>query len=127
MHRTSTTHVDNVVEGLLLGARRGEPGEAYFVTDGEPVVFREFVTRLLATQGIAAPDRTLPRGVAAALVSAGEGAWRILPLPGRPPLTRFAFWLASQECTIDISRARRDLGYSPVMSVDRGMEELRCT
>jgi nucleoside-diphosphate-sugar epimerase len=126
-HRTSTTHVDNVVEGLLLGARKGEPGEAYFVTDGEPQVFREFVTRLLATQGIDAPARSLPRGLAAGLARMGEGAWRALPLPGQPPITRLAFWLASQECTIDISRARRDLGYSPVTSVERGMEELRST
>jgi nucleoside-diphosphate-sugar epimerase len=47
----------------------------------------------------------------------------ILPLPGRPPLTR----LASQERTIDISRARRDLGYSPVTSIDQGLEELQGT
>jgi nucleoside-diphosphate-sugar epimerase len=126
-HRTSTTHVDNVVEGLMLGASKGRPGEAYFVTDGEPVVFREFVTRLLATQGIDAPDRTLPRGLASAIAAGGEVAWRVLPLPGRPPLTRLAFWLASQECTIDITRARRDLGYAPVTSVDQGMEELRST
>jgi nucleoside-diphosphate-sugar epimerase len=126
-HRTSTTHVDNVVEGLMLGASKGRPGEAYFVTDGEPVVFREFVTRLLATQGIDAPDRTLPRGLASAIAAGGEAAWRVLPLPGRPPLTRLAFWLASQECTIDITRARRDLGYAPVTSVDQGMEELRST
>ena len=51
-HRTSTTHVDNTVEGLVLGASRGRPGEVYFVTDGEPVFFREFVTELLATQGV---------------------------------------------------------------------------
>jgi nucleoside-diphosphate-sugar epimerase len=37
-HRTSTTNVDNAVEGLVLGAARGRPGNAYFVTDGEPVV-----------------------------------------------------------------------------------------
>src|SRR5438067_6473674 len=28
-HRTSTTHVDNTVEGLMLGATRGRPGNAY--------------------------------------------------------------------------------------------------
>ena len=32
--RTSTTHVDNAVEGLMLAARRGAPGGVYFVTDG---------------------------------------------------------------------------------------------
>src|SRR3954452_2602354 len=44
-HRTSTTHVDNVAEGLWLGATRGVAGAVYFVTDGEPVVFRDFVTK----------------------------------------------------------------------------------
>src|SRR5271154_2295782 len=59
-HRTSTTHVDNTVEGLVLAARSGRPGNAYFVTDGEPVVFREFVSELLATQGVQAPSRSIP-------------------------------------------------------------------
>ncbi|HUH79975.1 MAG TPA: NAD-dependent epimerase/dehydratase family protein [Solirubrobacteraceae bacterium] len=124
-HLTSITHVDNTVEGLLLGARRGRPGEVYFVTDGEPVVFREFVTRLLETQGVTAPARTLPSGLAAALATAGEATWRHLPLPGRPPITRIAYWVSSQECTIRIDKAREELGYAPVKSVSDGLSELR--
>jgi nucleoside-diphosphate-sugar epimerase len=69
----------------------------------------------------------VPRPVAGALAAASETAWRVLPLPGRPPITRLAYWLASQECTIDIARARRELGYIPVISVDQGLEELRST
>lgn len=124
-HRTSTTHVDNTVEGLLLGAQRGRPGNAYFVTDGEPVVFREFVTELLRTQGVEPPNRTIPASVAGALASAGETAWGLVPLPGRPPLTRFAYWASSQECTIRIDKAREQLGYSPVRTREQGLAELR--
>ncbi|MBV9213674.1 MAG: NAD-dependent epimerase/dehydratase family protein, partial [Actinobacteria bacterium] len=124
-HRTSTTHVDNAVEGLILGAERGRSGDAYFVTDGDPVVFRDFVTRLLETQGVDAPDKTAPRAVVGALAATGETAWRVLPLPGAPPVTRFAYWVASQECTIDISKARSELGYEPVRSIDDGLAELR--
>jgi nucleoside-diphosphate-sugar epimerase len=123
-HRTSTTHVDNTVEGLLLGADRGRPGNAYFVTDGEPVVFREFVGRLLDTQGLAAPTRNIPAPVAAVLAASGERAWRLLPLPGRPPLTRFAYWVSAQECTIRIDKAREQLGYQPPRSVEDGLAEL---
>jgi nucleoside-diphosphate-sugar epimerase len=123
-HRTSTTHVDNTVEGLVLGANRGRPGNAYFVTDGEPVVFREFVGQLLATQGVDAPTRSIPAPVAAVLARAGETAWRLLPLPGRPPLTRFAYWVSAQECTIRIDKARRQLGYEPPKSIDDGLAEL---
>jgi nucleoside-diphosphate-sugar epimerase len=126
-HLTSTTHVDNVVHGLILGAERGAGGEAYFVTDGEPVVFREFVGALLDTQGIAAPDRTMPSPLAAALAATSETLWGALPLPGSPPLTRMAYWASAQECTIDISKARSELGYEPVKSLDEGLAELRAS
>jgi nucleoside-diphosphate-sugar epimerase len=123
--RTSTTHVDNTVEGLMLAAARGTPGEAYFVTDGEPVVFREFVDELISTQGLAAPTREVPTWLAHGLSSAGEAAWRHLPLPGRPPLTRFAYWVSSQECTIRIDKARAGLRYEPVKTIATGLAELR--
>lgn len=123
-HLTSTTHVENVVEGLVLAAQRGRPGSAYFVTDGEPIVFREFVTRLLATRGIEPPKRSIPAPVARAAAAISEAAWGTLRLPGRPPLTRLAYWLSALETTIDIGRAREELGYSPVIGRDEGLAEL---
>jgi nucleoside-diphosphate-sugar epimerase len=122
--RTAITHVDNTVHGLILGAERGAPGGVYFVTDGQSVVFREFVTRLLATQGVTPPERSLPTPVARAVAAAGETAWRLLPLPGRPPLTRFAVWISALETTIDITRARTELGYAPVKTIEDGLDEL---
>jgi nucleoside-diphosphate-sugar epimerase len=122
---TDVTHVDNVIEGLQLGAREGRGGEAYFVTDGEPVVFRDFVSALLDTQGVKAPGRSIPTWVAGPVAAACEGLWRTAPLPGAPPLTRFAYWISSQECTIDIAKARRELGYRPVKVRAEGLAELR--
>ncbi len=122
---TASTHVDNVVEGLLLGAERGSPGEAYFVTDGEPVVFRQFISQLLETRGVEPPTRSVPAGLAGAVAAAAETAWRLLPLGGEPPLTRFAVWLSSQECTIEITKARTELGYEPVISREAGLAALR--
>ena len=79
-HRTSTTHVDNTVQGLVLGARAGRPGGVYFVTDGEPVVFRDFIGELVATQGVEAPGRNMPAPLARAAALASEGIWRTLRL-----------------------------------------------
>lgn len=121
---TDTTHVDNVVEGLILAAKRGRSGEAYFVTDGEPVVFREFVTALLRTQGVEPPSRSLPAWSAAPLARVCEAAWKLLPLPGEPPMTAFRSWLLTQECTIDISKARAELGYEPIISRGQGLSQL---
>jgi len=123
-HLTDITHVDNTVEGLMLGATKAPPGGVYFVTDGEPVVFKEFVGAMIETQGVKAPDKSIGVGLAKTAASATEGAWRLLRRPGRPPLTRFAVWASGMECTIDISRARRDLGYAPVKGREDGLAEL---
>jgi nucleoside-diphosphate-sugar epimerase len=122
---TETTHVDNVVEGLLLAAEKGRPGEAYFVTDGRPVVFREFVTAMLETQGVEPPGRSIPAWTAAPLARVAEAAWKLLPLRGDPPMTTFRSWILTQECTIDITKARQELGYEPVVSQEKGLEGLR--
>jgi nucleoside-diphosphate-sugar epimerase len=124
-HLTATTHVANTVEGLVLAAERGRPGNAYFVTDGSPVVFREFVGALLATQGVQPPEGEVPLPVARALAAAAETAWRILPLPGEPPVARFSVWASGMECTIDDSKARAELGYEPVVTREHGLTELQ--
>jgi nucleoside-diphosphate-sugar epimerase len=123
-HLTATTHIDNTVEGLWLAGMRGPAGGVWFVTDGEPVDFREFLTALVGTQGVEIPDRSVPPRVADAAARASEWLWRRLKRPGNPPLTRFAVWVSSQECTIDISRAERELGYRPVTSRADGLAEL---
>jgi nucleoside-diphosphate-sugar epimerase len=121
---SATTHVDNTVEGLWLGATKAPAGGVYFVTDGEPVVFREFVSRLLETQGVTPPTGSVPAGVAGAAAVGAERLWRLLRRSGHPPLTRFSVWVSSQECTIDIGRAERELGYRPVKSREEGLREL---
>src|SRR4029079_5126341 len=123
-HLTSTTHVDNCVEGLMLAATRGTPGAAYFVTDGAPVVFREFVTALLATRDVVPPGGTVPRRAALGVARAAEAVWRVLSLAGEPPLTRSGVWFSSIECTLDDSRARADLRYAPIRSRAEGLATL---
>jgi nucleoside-diphosphate-sugar epimerase len=124
---TSTTHVDNVVEGLLLAARKGRPGEAYFVTDGESTTLREFITAMVASQGVEVPDKSVPGWVAGPLATLSEAAWKVLPLKGGPPMTRFRAWFLTQECTINITKAREELGYAPVISREQGLAELRAS
>ncbi len=123
-HLTSTTHVANAVHGLLLAADRGRPGEAYFVTDGPPVEFQEMVTRLLATVGLAPPERRIGRRAARFLAAVSEGTWMLVNAKRPPPVTRAAVAVLSQPCTLSDEKARRELGYEPVIDVDRGLEEL---
>ncbi len=123
-HLTSTTHVANAVHGIVLGAEHGRAGEAYSVSDGETITFRGFLTRLLATAGVVPPERSLSLRRANAIAAAGETVWRVLRRPGRPPLTRTVTWLVGIDRTIDIGKARRELGYAPVVSREEGFAEL---
>jgi nucleoside-diphosphate-sugar epimerase len=121
-NRTSTTHVDNTVEGLVCGALRGRPGNAYFVLDDEgPVTFREFVSELMRTQGVEPPSRSIPVPVARVVMEVGER------LAKEPPLPRFAFWVASQDCILDDTKARAELGYRAVKDRATGLAELSGT
>ena len=109
----------------MLAAERGVPGNAYFVTDGSPVVFREFVSTLLATQGVQAPEGELPLWAGRAIARGSELAWRWLPLPGEPPVARFAVWASALEATIDDTKAREQLGYRPVITREHGLTALQ--
>jgi len=116
---TSTCHVRNVVEGTLLAAERGKPGEIYFLTDGAPVEFRDFMTRLLATQGVdASRVRDVPLWLARLV--AGATGWM-----KHPPVTRTALALVGHEVTVDDAKARRELGYRGAVTIDAGLAEMR--
>lgn len=122
---TSTCHVRNVVEGVLAAAERGAAGATYFLTDGEATDFRTFITALLDTQGVPAPSGSMPRLVASAAATACDVAWRLLPLPGEPPLSRTLLLDVLSECTVSDARARAELGYVGRVSVAEGLAELR--
>lgn len=117
-HLTSTCHVDNVVEGTLLAAERGAPGEIYFLTDGEPVEFRAFMTDVLAMYDAAPGGRSVPRWLARATASLTN--WM-----AEPPVTRTAIALVGQEVTVVDAKARRELGYTAHVSRAQGLAELR--
>ncbi len=122
---TSTTHVDNVCEGLLLAADRGRGGQVYFVSDGAPLPFREFMTALFATQGVDPGDRKIPHFVALAFASVCEWLWDTFGLKGQPPATRMAVRLGGEEVTVDDSKARRELGYVGRVTREAGLAAMR--
>jgi nucleoside-diphosphate-sugar epimerase len=123
-HLVSTTHVANLAHGLMLAGDRGKPGGIYFVTDGAPVEFRDFATRYLATVGLTPRDRSVSPGGARFTSTAGEGVWSLMNLKRPPALTRTSVAVMGAECTVRSDAARDDLGYEPVIDVDRGMEQL---
>lgn len=120
-YRTSTTHIDNVAEGVVRALERGRGGETYFLTDGEPVEFRAFVSALLRRVGVEPPSKTAPRWLVATVAAVGDWLERISGGRIRPPIGRQEYGTVGVEVTLDISKAERELGYRPVITREAGL------
>jgi 2-alkyl-3-oxoalkanoate reductase len=121
------TYVDNaahahVLAADALGADKTRPaGKAYFISQGRPVEPAVFVNRVLEELGLAAVTRRVPLALAWGMGALFEAAWSMLPLKGEPLMTRF---LAAQLGTshyYDLTAARRDLGYEPIVDDEVAM------
>ncbi len=122
---TSTCHVGNAVEGIVLAATAPDAQGAYFLTDGPPVRFREFVTEVAQAYGVEPPARSVPYALARTMAGVVDRGWRTLRLSGEPAVSEGAIALVGHEMTVNDGRARRELGYRPVVSLEAGLEELR--
>ncbi|MGH7943997.1 MAG: NAD-dependent epimerase/dehydratase family protein, partial [Opitutaceae bacterium] len=130
-NRVDMVHVENVVDAHLLaeaalrtGAASPAAGRAYFITNGEPVVLWTWINKLLQAIGEPPVTNHVSLRTASRIGLACEVAWRILPLRGEPPMTRFVAAELANDHWFDITAARRDLGYVPRISMQQGTGEL---
>ncbi|MGH7566732.1 MAG: NAD-dependent epimerase/dehydratase family protein [Gemmatimonadota bacterium] len=103
--------VEDVVAGLVrCGEVPGIEGRVYHLTGAEPVRLAEIVAMIAGEVG----GPPLPRPLPAAPLRAYQGLQRLaMRLSGRslPRFSRVEFFLGDR--VFDISRARRELNYSP--------------
>ncbi len=129
-NRVDMVHIDNAVAAHLLaeralsGPRPVAGGQAYFITNGEPVLLWEWINALLRGLGVPPVTKTISLGAASVIGALCEAAWRVLPVRGEPPMTRFIAAELAKDHWFDIAAARRDLGYAPHVSMAAGTAEL---
>ncbi len=123
------TYVGNLVDALLLADEKltldtPVAGNAYFITNGEPMPFWEFVRRVLQRLDLPPLRGRIPHQIVYAIAAIKEGldtlrGGTISPEDG---LTRFAIRYMCTHHYFSIENARRDLGYEPKVSIDEGIE-----
>jgi len=129
-NKVDLTHISNVVdahllaEGALVQPDHPAAGRAYFITNGEPVVLWDWINELLRGLDLPTIKQRVPLPVAYAAGGMLEFWWRLTSRPGEPPMTRFAAKEMATDHWFNITAARRDLAYHPLMTMTEGTEEL---
>jgi len=114
------THVDDLAAGFqLCGTVPAAAGRTYILGGGEVPTLAELVARTAKVAGVPPPRVRLPvwpfwlAGAACEVVCA--------PLGIAPPIYRRRVDFFRKSRAFDISRARRELGYRPRVSLDEGL------
>jgi len=129
-NKADVTHISNVVdahllaEGALAQPGHAAGGRAFFISNGEPVVLWDWINELLRGVGLPEVRSHVPLPVAYGAGGVLEALWRVLPLKGEPPMTRFVAKEMATDHWFDISAARRDLGYEARMTLADGTAQL---
>ncbi len=121
--------VENAAQAHLLAAdhlREGTPvgGQAYFISQGEPVNCWDWIDKILALAHLPPVGKNISLRWACRAGAVMESVHRLLRINREPIMTRF---LAAQLGTshyFDIGRATRDFGYAPLVSTEEGMRRL---
>ena len=127
--RIDAVYIDNAAQAHLLALAALDNntachGKTYFITNDEPWPQAKIIRSLLHAVGVDVQIKPIPAGVAQLAGALAESWWRLRRRTDEPPITR---WSAEQLATAhwyDISAARRDLGYTPQVSMAEGLARL---
>lgn len=123
------TYVSNLIEALVSADAKLAPGspvagQAYFITNGEPMGFFDFVDVFLAELGAPPIVVNVPYPIvyAAAAVKESIDTLRGGTLGEEDGFTRFAIKYMCTHHYFSIAKARRDLDYVPKVSIREGIK-----
>ncbi len=123
-----TLYVDNAATAMVAALEHvtddGVHGNAYVVTNGEPRPVADLLAGICTASGVRPPQWHVPAAVARAAGSVVEAVWRVRPGEDEPPMTRFLAEQLSTAHWFDQRRTRQDLGWTPSVSIDEGLERL---
>ncbi len=124
-NRVDLTYVDNAA-GAHLDAVDALPGpaggRAFFISNDEPVALWPWTNGVLRAVGAPEVTRKVSLSTAKALGAVLESAWRWLPLPGEPPMTRFLALALARSHWYDMGPAREAFGYRVRVGLADGTE-----
>lgn len=121
-----TTYIDNAADAHILAADRlyensSLSGNIYFISQGEPIPMWDMINNILQAAGLNPVTRSMPYRVVWLIGALLEFGYKCARMKKEPPMTRFVASELALSHWFDISAARRDLGYTPKVSIKEGL------
>ena len=113
-------YIDNLIDATLEAAKRDPSvGQAYIISDGNAVMWKEFFGYYAQMSG-KSKIISVPEGLGSVIALGMEIASK---LTGRPPkITRESVRHLTRQARFSIEKARRELDYQPRYSLEEGMK-----
>lgn len=119
-------YVSDIVQGFLLCANQDRAqGQAYNITNDQPLTQGEFLRAIAEELGVAPPQLHIPYRAAFAAAFAAEQTFAVthkLIHSEHPIVTRHGVILYGAENRHSIDKARAELGYAPQVSIREGVK-----
>jgi nucleoside-diphosphate-sugar epimerase len=127
-NKVDLTYVEDAARAHLLAADALKPGSlvagsVYFISQDEPVHFWSWVNEILVRLELPKVKRRISLRTGRAIGSVLELTYRLMRLRGEPRLTRFLASELALDHYYDISRAKKELGYTPAYTMAQAMEK----
>ncbi|PKG81705.1 3-beta hydroxysteroid dehydrogenase [Colwellia sp. 75C3] len=126
-----TIFVDNAAYAHILAAIELSKansqciGKAYFISNDQPITMAAMLNNILHCVDLPPVTKRVPSSVAYAAGATLEWFYKILNKKQEPIMTRFVAKQLSTSHYFDISAAKKDFGYTPLISIDEGMKLLK--
>ncbi|QWD99802.1 NAD-dependent epimerase/dehydratase family protein [Polynucleobacter sp. JS-Mosq-20-D10] len=120
----STCYIQNLCEAVNKSLLSNSNQESFFISDGPPIQFRQWMSMRLKAGKYKVPALSIPRSLARPLARFTENGWKYLPLRGDPPLIREMVHLMAHPFSVSIQKAKDQLAYEPSYTMEEGMVEI---
>lgn len=120
---TDLTHLKDASRAMRLAGQSIAAGRAYNISSGEAWQFRQILDAVCALKQANPRRIKISYGAAMTLASLLETSHRLFAPKQEPILTRQAVVSMGRSMTLDISRARQDLGYTPCVTLQEGIND----
>lgn len=117
-------YIENLIQAILLAAKSDKAiGQVYNITDGAAVNRRQFINTIADVWGLPGPKKQVPLWLAKALTPVFEKINRLTGSKKPPLLNRARIKFMALNLHFDISKAKEELGYAPLVNLRQALEE----